>query len=79
MTGESNNSVVKWNNIVVKWGSTDAIFMLNLTFSVSEVIKDEGDCFCAERVCLVLTYVVRIVGKNTETFSMGCHYSQRHA
>ena len=54
-------------------GGTDAISMLNLTFGISEVIKDEGAGFGAERVCMVLTYGVGIVGKNTGTFSMGRH------
>jgi hypothetical protein len=60
--------------------------MLNRTFGVSEVIKDEGAGFGAERVCLVLTYGVGyhvaplgIAGRNTGTFSMGRHDSQRHA
>jgi hypothetical protein len=79
LTVESNNSVVKLNNIVVKLGSTYDLSTLNMTFSVSDVIKDEGSCFCAERVCLVLTYGVRIVWKNTETFSMGRNYSKHHA
>jgi len=65
-------------------GGTDAISMLNLTFGISEVIKDEGAGFGAERVCLVLTYGVYhvahlgIVGKNTRTFSIGRDDSQRH-
>jgi hypothetical protein len=65
---------------VVEWGGTDAISMLNLTFGISEVIKDEGAGFGAERVCLVPTYGVGchtahlgIVRKNTGTMPRHHH------